>query len=148
VFGAAALAQTLTGRLEVRAPRLVGLIAEAVGVVVLAISMHAANLGAFVVAGIVVGVGAGVLFKSSVGAVAAMASPAKRSEALAGLFLISYLGLAAPVIGIGIAAHYTTETTVMRGSRGSCSRCSPALVCWPAAPVRRRARERVGERSR
>ncbi|MCW2599710.1 MAG: transporter [Frankiales bacterium] len=113
VFGAAALAQTLTGRLEARARRLVGLIAEAVGVVVLAISMHTANLGAFVVAGIVVGVGAGVLFKSSVGAVAAMASPAKRSEALAGLFLISYLGLAAPVIGIGIAARYTTETTVM-----------------------------------
>ena len=113
VFGAAALAQTLVGRLPARLRGIVGPVAQAVGVVVLAISMHTADLGAFVAAGIVVGAGAGVVFKSSVGAVAAMASPGRRSEALAGLFLFSYLGLAIPAIGIGIAALYTTETNVM-----------------------------------
>ncbi|MEZ0067220.1 MFS family permease [Streptacidiphilus sp. MAP12-20] len=113
VFGAAALAQTLTGRLNARLRTYVGPVAQAVGVIVLAISMHIADLGTFVVAGIVVGAGAGVVFKSSVAAVAATASPAKRSEALAGLFLFSYLGLAVPAIGVGIAARYTTETNVM-----------------------------------
>jgi MFS family permease len=80
---------------------------------VLAIGMHTTNLAAFLLAGIGAGIGAGMLFKSAAGAVAAMAEPAKRSEALAGLFLISYLGLALPAIGLGLATRYTTTTTAM-----------------------------------
>jgi hypothetical protein len=54
-----------------------------------------------------------VFFKSAVGAVAGMAQPGKRSEALGGLFLISYVGLAVPAIAVGIATRYTTATTAM-----------------------------------
>jgi hypothetical protein len=42
-----------------------------------------------------------------------MAGPGRRGEALAGLFLISYLGLALPAVGLGIATRYTTATTAM-----------------------------------
>ncbi|MEU6090938.1 MFS transporter [Streptomyces sp. NPDC047085] len=113
VFGASAAAQTLTSRLDAGIRRSIGLYAQAAGVVALAIGMHTANLTAFIVAGLVAGGGAGVLFKSAVGTVVAMATPAKRGEALAGLFLISYLGLALPAIGLGIATRHTTVTTAM-----------------------------------
>jgi MFS family permease len=113
VFGAAAAAQTLTSRLDARVRRSIGLLAQAAGVAVLAIGMHTTSLAAFLFGGIAAGVGAGVLFKSAVGAVAAMARPGKRSEALAGLFLISYLGLVLPAVGLGITTRYTSATTAV-----------------------------------
>jgi hypothetical protein len=42
-----------------------------------------------------------------------MAEPQWRGEALAGLFLISYLGLVGPVLGLGIATRYVPATTAM-----------------------------------
>ncbi|RKT09265.1 putative MFS family arabinose efflux permease [Streptomyces sp. 1114.5] len=113
VFGASAAAQTLTSRLDAALRRNLGLYAQAAGTTALAVGMHTASLTLFLVAGITAGIGAGVLFKSAVGTVVAMATPAKRGEALAGLFLISYLGLALPAIAIGIATRYTTMTTAM-----------------------------------
>ncbi|MHC3473167.1 MFS transporter [Streptomyces sp. 7R007] len=113
VFGAAAAAQVLTGRLGPRARRTAGLLAQAVGVAVLAVGVRSASLSVFVLAGVVAGAGAGMLFKSAVGSVAAMAAPARRGEALAGLFLISYLGLALLPVGLGVATRYTSVAGAM-----------------------------------
>ncbi|MGI5285623.1 MFS transporter [Nonomuraea polychroma] len=113
VFGAAAAAQTFARRASDHAQRTIGLLTQAVGAAVIAIGMGTASLGAFLLGGIAAGIGAGLLFKSAVGAVSAMARPATRGEALAGLFLISYLGLAVPPLALGIATRYITETTAM-----------------------------------
>jgi len=113
VFGAAAAAASLTSRLPNTARRGLGLLAQATGVVVLVAGMHAANLGLFLVGGVTAGIGAGVLFKSAIGSVAAMAAPAQRGEALAGLFLIAYLGLTVPVVAIGLATLSLAAVTVM-----------------------------------
>lgn len=115
VFGSAALAQILTTRISLRARRILGLSTQAAGAGVLALGMQAANLPVFLLGGITAGIGAGVLFKAAVGAVAAQARPEKRSGALAGLFLFSYLGLAVPAVGLGIATQYTAATTAMTG---------------------------------
>ncbi|MFC1431554.1 MFS transporter [Streptacidiphilus sp. N1-3] len=74
VFGAAAVAQTGTGRLGARTRWQFGLFAQAAGMTALAISMHLASLPLFLLAGITAGAGAGVLFKSAVGHVAATAA--------------------------------------------------------------------------
>jgi hypothetical protein len=113
VFGSAAVAQTLTSRMRAGARLGIGLAGQALGLVVLVVGMHAANLAAFLVGGVIIGIGAGMLFKAAVGAVAAMAAPAKRGEALAGLFLISYVGLSLPALSIGIVARYATATAAM-----------------------------------
>ncbi|MFF9262418.1 MFS transporter [Streptomyces longwoodensis] len=113
VFGAAAAAQSLTARLSTAAKRTLGLVAQLVGVVTLVAGMRTGDLTAFLVGGVVAGIGAGVLFKASVGTVAALAAPAQRSEALAGLFLISYLGLTLPAVGIGVATRSFSAVTVM-----------------------------------
>ena len=115
VFGTAALAQTLTSRMSSKAKLSLGISAEALGLIALVTGMHTLSLPMFLIGGVVAGIGAGVLFKAAVGAVAAMAAPAQRSEALAGLFLISYLGLGIPAVGIGIATLSMSATTAMTG---------------------------------
>jgi len=113
VFGSAAAAQTLSSRMRPTAKLALGLAAQAVGLVALTIGMHVASLPVFLVAGIVTGIGAGVLFKSAVGGVVATAAPAQRGEALAGLFLISYLGLSLPALGLGLVTRYISSVTAM-----------------------------------
>ncbi|MFD7710329.1 hypothetical protein ACFV6E_03460 [Streptomyces sp. NPDC059785] len=80
---------------------------------VLVAGMHTASLAAFLTGGVLAGAGAGVLFKAAVGTVSAMSAPARRGEALAGLFLIAYLGLTLPVVGVGLATLSLAATTVM-----------------------------------
>lgn len=113
VFGGAALAQSVTSRMGAPAKMTLGITAQAAGVVTLLVGMYTLNLATFLIGGIAAGIGAGVLFKAAVGTVVAVAAPAKRSEALAGLFLISYLGLSIPAVGIGIATRSIDATTAM-----------------------------------
>jgi hypothetical protein len=91
----------------------VGLIGQAVGLVILAAGMELTNLPAFLIGGAVTGAGAGLLFKWAVGAVVAMAAPEVRGEALAGLFLIAYAGLVLSALGLGVATLSMTPTTAM-----------------------------------
>ncbi|WP_199829745.1 hypothetical protein [Streptomyces sp. MMG1121] len=107
VFGAAAAAQVLTGRLRDRTRWTVGLLAQAAGMTLLAVALHVTGLPVFV---LTAGAGAGVLFKSAVGLVAGTAAAARRGEALAGLFLACYLGLALFPVGLGVASRSMTVT--------------------------------------
>jgi MFS family permease len=112
-FGAGAATQAASGSLTGRQRFTAGLLTEAAGVIVLAAGMHLASLALFLIGGAVAGAGAGVLFKSAVGAVAERAAANVRGEALAGLFLIGYLGLAGPALGLGVATRYLDATTAM-----------------------------------
>ncbi|MFI1994998.1 MFS transporter [Actinoplanes sp. NPDC020271] len=115
VFGAAAVTQALTGRLGATAKLTLGLTAQAAGVLILLTGMYLASLPTFVVGGVIVGVGAGTLLKVAIGSVTALAAPARRGESLAGLFLIGYLGLTLPVIGVGLATQTFTALAAMTG---------------------------------
>jgi hypothetical protein len=57
--------------------------------------------------------GLGLLAQAAVGSVVALAAPAQRGEALAGPFLLAYLGLTVPVIAIGVATLYFATVPVM-----------------------------------
>ncbi|MDT4915330.1 MAG: hypothetical protein QOH89_30 [Pseudonocardiales bacterium] len=113
VFASAALTQTLTNRLDVGRRGWLGLVLQIVGLVLLVVGMQTTDLTAFVAGGVVVGAGAGVLFKTSVGEVAALANPETRGETLAGLFLIAYLGLVVPAIGIGVVTRFVNAVTAV-----------------------------------
>ncbi|MCP2199665.1 putative arabinose efflux permease, MFS family [Lentzea flava] len=113
VFGGAALAQTLTSGMPVPVQRALGLGAQAIGVLLVVAGMDAAGFPLFLVGGAVAGAGAGVQFKAAIGAVTRTAAPAKRGEALAGLFFIAYLGLSVPSLSIGLATRFLPPTTVM-----------------------------------
>ncbi|MET0414484.1 MAG: hypothetical protein ABW022_00490 [Actinoplanes sp.] len=111
VFGAGAAAQAVSGRLPSRHRFTTGLAAQGAGLLVLAAGTHTATLWLFLAGGARAGGGAGLLFKSAVGTVAAAAPPGERGEALAGLFLIAYLGLVVPVLGLGVATLVVPATT-------------------------------------
>lgn len=113
VFGAGALTQAVSGRLTPRQRFTAGLAGMGAGLVVLAAGMQLAVLGIFLFGGVIAGGGAGILFKSAVGTVAGMAAAHERGEALAGIFLIAYLGLVVPVLGLGIATQFVAATTAM-----------------------------------
>ncbi|MFC0682618.1 MFS transporter [Lysobacter korlensis] len=113
VFGGAAAAQTLLAGLTPRRQRNLGVLAQAAGLVGFVAGMHVASFGVFLLGGLLAGAGSGILFKSAVGSVAAMARPGRRSEALAGLFLFSYLGLAVPSVGLGLATLALSATVAM-----------------------------------
>jgi predicted MFS family arabinose efflux permease len=109
VFAAGAGMQAAPGRRSLAT----GLIAEAAGLVVLTAGVQVASLWLFLAGGALAGAGAGVILKSAIGTVAGMAAAHQRGETLAGLFLIGYLGLIGPVLGLGIATRYVAATTAM-----------------------------------
>ena len=106
VFGSAAVAQILTARWP--APRLyaVGFTALVAGLLLVVAGILSSTLGLLVAGGLVVGAGAGTTFKATVASVIAIAPPALRGETLAGLFLIAYLGIALPVVLLGVLVEY------------------------------------------
>jgi MFS family permease len=118
VFSAAAAAQLLSSRLDASVRRSTGLLAQAAGVALLAVGMHAVSLSLFLIGGIIASMGAGILFKSAIGAVAAIAGATTRAEALASLFLISYLGMALPALGVGVAMRYLSAPVAVTWFRG------------------------------
>ena len=74
-----------------------------VGLASITTGVFVSSFEIFVVGGILAGGAAGILFKNSLAIGSALAEPRFRGEALAGLFLFGYIGLSAPVLGIGIA---------------------------------------------
>lgn len=112
-FAAAALAQTATGRLSSRTRMVSGVVAQAAGLVAVAAAMQEANLAAFLVGGALAGAGAGVVFKAALAAFVGGAEPAKRGEAASSLFVLAYLGLIIPVLGVGTATLFVSAQTAM-----------------------------------
>jgi MFS family permease len=103
VFATAALAQTVTASrtaqqlLTAAIPALLA----GLGLLTIAVWLPSPSFGVFLAGDIVVGAGSGLMFKGAIATVAEISSPEHRAEALAGLFLAAYLGLAGPVIGLG-----------------------------------------------
>jgi MFS family permease len=113
VFGAAALAQTSTTGVSLGKRTALGLIGVAAGLVTMIAGIETGSFVPFLIGSAVAGAAAGVLFKSAVGTVAAMTAPAVRGEALATLFLISYVGLILPTLGLGVSSLFVNAGTSM-----------------------------------
>jgi MFS family permease len=115
VFGAGASAQILSSGLA--APRQVqlGLALMAVGVLIVTAAVWWPTLALFLLGGMIAGSGVGVLFKGSLATAAGLARPESRGEALAGLFLVAYVGLVVPVVGIGVATRSVSLRDALLG---------------------------------
>jgi len=110
VFATAALTQRLTSS---RTPA--ELLASAIpamllglGLLTLAVWLPHPSLAVFVTGVVVSGIGSGLMFRGAMGTVSALASDEHRAEALAGVFLAAYVGLAVPVIGLGLLTQLLT----------------------------------------
>ncbi|MEO3814716.1 MFS transporter [Sphaerisporangium sp. B11E5] len=115
VFAAAATTQTVLRHLALRPQLATGLVLMPAGLVTLSTAVWLPSLPLFLAGGVLAGAGAGVLFKATVTRVLTLAAPSHRGEALAGLFLIAYIGLAAPILSLGLATHYVQDRTALLG---------------------------------
>jgi MFS family permease len=85
------------------------------GLGLLAGGMWVPSLALFVVGGVVVGAGGGLVFKGAVVTAASTAPAGSRAEVLAGFFLGAYIGLSIPVIALGVATTYIPARDAMLG---------------------------------
>jgi len=103
VFATAALAQTLTASRTTQQLLAAAIPTLLAGLALLTIALwlSSPSFGVFLAGDLVIGAGSGLMFKGAIATVAEVSSHAHRAEALAGLYLAAYLGLAGPVIGLG-----------------------------------------------
>ena len=115
VFGSGAVAQVLLRREPVRRQLGGGLVLMTAGLVTVTAGVWAASLPVFLIGGVVAGAGAGALLKGA--SPRSSTSPRRpiRGEALAGLFLGGYLGLAVPVLGLGVATQFLPARVALLG---------------------------------
>lgn len=115
VFMAAAGAQVLTQRLPRSRQVALAVTLAGLGLVAVGGSAVAASLPLFLVGGGLAGAGVGILFRASVSAVAAVAEPARRGEAMAGIFLLAYAGMTVPPLVTAVALTRWPTVDVLVG---------------------------------
>ena len=115
VFAAGVVAQSSSSDWSLRRLLATGMTTMLAGLslVVVAAWLSTPSLALFVVGGALTGAGAGALFKGALGTVVAVATEDGRAEALAGLFLGGYIGLAVPIIGVGVSLQFTTPRVAL-----------------------------------
>jgi predicted MFS family arabinose efflux permease len=101
IFAASVLAQAATVTAPPRLVLPLGCLVLAVGMGLFALSLSTSSLALFITAAVVLGAGHGACFRSGVAAVAAAAPPARRGEVTSTLFVVLYLGISIPVVGVG-----------------------------------------------
>jgi len=100
-FVSAAVGQLLLGTISPRWALLVGCGAILVGLALMTLGLWTSEWPVFLASGCSTGVGSGLVFKRCLGIAVDMASPERRAESSAGVFLASYLGLAVSIVGLG-----------------------------------------------
>jgi MFS family permease len=115
VFGAAAAAQIVFGRVSRSYQVGLGLAAVLAGLGLVTASVWLPSFWLLLAGGIVAGAGAGTAFRGLVATVISITPAEVRGEGLAGLFLGSYLGLAIPVVGLGVATLWVSMQVAVLG---------------------------------
>jgi predicted MFS family arabinose efflux permease len=117
VFTSGVASQLATTKL--RAPRVLalGMLSMLVGLALLVVSVRLSppNVALFLIAGALIGGGAGAVFKGTTGLVLAAAAPEDRVAMTSDLLIALFVGLSVPVIGAGIALDQgaSAPTTVL-----------------------------------
>lgn len=115
VFGAAAGAQILFGRASRRGQVGLGIAAVLAGLGLVTASVWLPSFWLLLTGGIVAGAGAGTAFRGLVATVISITPASARGEGLAGLFLGSYIGLAIPVVGLGVSTLWVSLQVAVLG---------------------------------
>jgi MFS family permease len=117
VFGASALGQVTVARQFGRRALAAGCVALIAGMGLLAAGLAATSLALVIAAAIIAGLGQGVCMRAGLEAVNAQAPAQRRAGVASTFFIVMYLGISLPVIGVGIAAtHLGLQTAGIAAS--------------------------------
>jgi MFS family permease len=137
MFAAAATAQTMAGPRPPQQLLARGIPALLIGIALLtlAVWLPTPSLSLFLAGDLVAGAGAGLMFKGALGTVAEISLPEHRAEALAGVYLAAYVGLAGPVIGLGALTQIVSTRVSLLAFSGllvlAVLAAAPALLGGP-----------------
>lgn len=105
VFAASATAQVGLRRLpEDRAVSL-GCAALVVGMLLVALALWQASFAALVAGGVVAGAGQGMSFSKGLAAISSQLDPERKAEVTSTFFVVLYVAIALPVLGLGFATQ-------------------------------------------
>jgi MFS family permease len=110
VFAAGVAGQLLVRRVGIDRTELLGLVLMPVGAALVVAALAAGSLPLFLAAAVVGGAGIGFSFQSAVSRVGALAGPADRAAVTSSFFVVAYLGITVPVLGVGELATATDLT--------------------------------------
>jgi MFS family permease len=105
LFSASIVGQLIVSRLSDRRALVSGCVLLAGGVGLLALALGIESLAALVAAASVVGLGQGLVIGAGLAAINQRAPVEHRGETASSFFVVMYVGLSLPVIGVGVAAH-------------------------------------------
>jgi MFS family permease len=105
MFGAAAATQLATAQLRDRRALLLGFPLLVVGLAVLAVALVTVSIAVLGVAALLLGIAVGCAYMGSVTLIDRVAPEDRRGEVLSAFYLLGYVALAVPTIGVGFAAQ-------------------------------------------
>jgi MFS family permease len=105
VFAASTLGQTLLEGVFGARALVAGSAGLVVGMVLLGLGLALSSLELLVIGGVVAGVGQGVSFRHGLAAINAASPPQQRGEVASAFFVLMYVGISVPVVGVGLLAQ-------------------------------------------
>ena len=105
LFTASIVGQLIVSRLSDRRALVSGCVLLVGGVGLLALALGIESLAALIAAASVVGLGQGLVIGAGLAAINQRAPVEHRGETASSFFVVMYVGLSLPVIGVGVAAH-------------------------------------------
>lgn len=105
VFAASTLGQVLLARVLGRVALLAGSGGLLAGIGLLALGLAVSSLALVVAGGVVAGLGHGVSFRAGLAVVNEAAPAAHRAEVASSFFVVAYVAISLPVVGLGLLAE-------------------------------------------
>jgi MFS family permease len=106
LFAGSIAGQLAVPRLEDRASLVLGCAIMIAGLALTAVALGVESLAALIAGSVVVGLGQGLVIGAGLAAINQRAPVERRGETASAFFVVMYVGLSLPVIGVGVAAHF------------------------------------------
>lgn len=104
LFIASTLGQMVQDKLPEARRLPIGCSVLLIGVLLIAWGIGARTLAGFIIGPVVAGIGQGIAFRAGLGAVAAASPAAHKASVVSTFFVVAYIAISLPVIGIGVVA--------------------------------------------
>lgn len=131
IFAAAVAAQLLLSRFASRPVVASGLGLFLAGLALIVGALSQASMALFLAGTVVGGIAVGAVFMGSLATANRLAPPGRRGQVVSTYFVFAYLGLAIPVIGVGIASEYIGDFRAVL----ACSILLAALCVFSLASI-------------
>jgi MFS family permease len=135
VFASSTVGQLLMGRTSPRTAMLRGCAGLILGPAIIFAALASESLVLLIAGGIVTGIGQGLGFRAALFTVNAAAPAEQRAEVASSFFVVAFVGLSLPVVGIGLLADLTDlQTAGLVFSAAVAAAAATALVLLAREP--------------